>query len=82
MQPSSSDNRISEVNQDPEKTARTTVEDNTLYEGTYHQRQLGSKARRKTIFSPLDHEYAEAVNRDAAKVEFTEAEEVRAEKIK
>ncbi|KAJ7805754.1 MFS general substrate transporter [Mycena olivaceomarginata] len=44
-------------------------------EGEYYQSQLGPKASRKHFFSPLDPAYADAVNRDAETVEFTEAEE-------
>jgi hypothetical protein len=46
-------------------------------DGDYHQSQLGPKPSRKHFFSPLDPAYADAVNRDAETVEFTEAEEVR-----
>ncbi|KAJ7859580.1 MFS general substrate transporter [Mycena leptocephala] len=44
-------------------------------DGDYHQSQLGPKPSRKHFFSPLDPAYADAVNRDAETVEFTEAEE-------
>ncbi|KAF7342036.1 MFS general substrate transporter [Mycena venus] len=44
-------------------------------EGEYHQSQLGPKPSRKHFFSPLDPAYADAVNRDAETVQFTEAEE-------
>ncbi|KAJ7135487.1 MFS general substrate transporter [Mycena crocata] len=47
----------------------------TNKEGDYHQSQLGPKPTRKHFFSPLDPGYADAVNRDAETVEFTEAEE-------
>ncbi|KAK7042317.1 MFS general substrate transporter [Favolaschia claudopus] len=43
--------------------------------GDHHQSQLGPKAERKHFFSPLDPAYADAVNRDAETVEYTEAEE-------
>ncbi|KAJ7031591.1 MFS general substrate transporter [Mycena alexandri] len=43
-------------------------------DGEYHQSQLGPKPSRKH-FSPLDPAYADAVNRDAEAVEFTEADE-------
>ncbi|KAJ7177895.1 MFS general substrate transporter [Mycena filopes] len=44
-------------------------------DGEYHQSQLGPKPTRKHFFSPLDPSYADAVNRDAEAVEFTEADE-------
>ncbi|KII91689.1 hypothetical protein PLICRDRAFT_136092 [Plicaturopsis crispa FD-325 SS-3] len=44
-------------------------------EGTFHQSELGPKARRKHFFSVLDPSYANAVHRDAETVEYTEAEE-------
>ncbi|KAJ6481767.1 MFS general substrate transporter [Mycena sanguinolenta] len=47
----------------------------TNKEGEYHQGQLGPKPSRKHFFSPLDPAYADAVNRDAETVEFTDAEE-------
>ncbi|GLB39778.1 putative MFS general substrate transporter [Lyophyllum shimeji] len=46
-------------------------------EGTFHQAQLGFKAKRKHFFAPIDPAYADAVHRDAAGVEYTEAEEKR-----
>ena len=45
-------------------------------EGTANQIALGSKARPKHIFSPLDAQYADAVRADAADVEFTDDEDV------
>jgi len=45
-------------------------------EGTSHQSELGPKAKRKHFFAPLDPAYADAVNKDAEFVEFTEDEEV------
>ncbi|KAJ7614611.1 major facilitator superfamily domain-containing protein [Mycena polygramma] len=47
----------------------------TNKEGEYHQSQLGPKAARKHFFSPLDPAYADAVNRDAETVDFSDAEE-------
>ncbi|KAJ6550729.1 MFS general substrate transporter [Mycena sp. CBHHK59/15] len=43
--------------------------------GEYHQAQLGARPTRAHFFSPLDPGYADAVNRDAEGVEYTEAEE-------
>jgi len=45
-------------------------------EGTSHQSELGPKAKRKHFFAPLDPAHADAVNKDAELVEFTEDEEV------
>lgn len=45
-------------------------------EGTYHQAQFDFKVKRKHFFSPLDASYAEAVHRDAERVQFTPEEEV------
>ncbi|KZT28221.1 MFS general substrate transporter [Neolentinus lepideus HHB14362 ss-1] len=44
-------------------------------DGTFHQSQLGTKAKRKHFFSPLDPSYAEAVHKDAESVDFTQEEE-------
>lgn len=44
-------------------------------EGTHHQLALGSQAKRKHFFSPLDPTYAEAVHKDAEAVEYTPEEE-------
>ncbi|KAF8062195.1 MFS general substrate transporter [Lyophyllum atratum] len=44
-------------------------------DGTFHQSQLGFKARKKHLFAPLDPLYADAVHRDAAVVEYTQEEE-------
>ncbi|KAF8892997.1 MFS general substrate transporter [Infundibulicybe gibba] len=44
-------------------------------QGTAHQEKLGPKPKRKHFFSSLDPAYADAVNRDAAAVEYTEEEE-------
>ncbi|OJT07696.1 hypothetical protein TRAPUB_1437 [Trametes pubescens] len=52
------------------------VQDSALSEGTFHQAQVAGIAERKHFFSPPDASLAEAVNRDADNVEFTEDEEV------
>ncbi|KAF9489510.1 MFS general substrate transporter [Pleurotus eryngii] len=44
-------------------------------DGTFHQLQLGPKAKRKHFFSSLDPAYADAVHRDAQSVQFTELDE-------
>lgn len=44
-------------------------------EGTFHQSQLGPKAKRH-FFSPLDLSYADAVHKDAETVNYSEDEEV------
>ncbi|KAG9226845.1 hypothetical protein CCMSSC00406_0003482 [Pleurotus cornucopiae] len=44
-------------------------------DGTFHQQQLGPKAKRKHFFSSLDPAYADAVHRDAQSVQFTELDE-------
>ncbi|KAF9450793.1 MFS general substrate transporter [Macrolepiota fuliginosa MF-IS2] len=46
-------------------------------EGTLHQKQLGSRSRRKHFFSPLDPAWAEAVHQDAELVQYTPEEERR-----
>ncbi|OCH88702.1 MFS general substrate transporter [Obba rivulosa] len=46
-----------------------------LAEGSFYQEQVGKKPRRKHFFSPLDGVLAEAVHKDATRVEYTEAEE-------
>lgn len=45
-------------------------------DGTFHQQQIGPKAKRKHFFSSLDPAYADAVHRDAQSVQFTELDEV------
>lgn len=45
-------------------------------EGTYHQSKLGSKPKRKHFLGGFDYAYSDAVDRDAATVEYTEDEEV------
>jgi hypothetical protein len=50
--------------------------ENENTEGTFHQSQLGPKAKRKHFFSPLDQAYSDAVHKDAETVVFTEKEEV------
>lgn len=45
-------------------------------DGTFHQLQLGPKAKRKHFFSSLDPAFADAVHRDAQSVQFTELDEV------
>ncbi|KAI0718583.1 MFS general substrate transporter [Cerioporus squamosus] len=49
--------------------------DSALSEGTFYQSQVSGKPVRKHFFSPPDGALAEAVNRDADNVEFTEVEE-------
>ncbi|TBU24705.1 MFS general substrate transporter [Dichomitus squalens] len=51
------------------------VRESALSEGTFHQSQVGGKAVRKHFFSPPDATLADAVNRDADNVDFTDAEE-------
>ncbi|KAI0357778.1 MFS general substrate transporter [Trametes cingulata] len=51
------------------------VKDSALAEGTFHQSQVAGRAERKHFFSPPDAALAEAVNKDADNVEFTEEEE-------
>lgn len=63
--------------QEDDRDFEKTVPEHVNKEGTLHQGELGPKARRKHFFSPLDPAYAEAVHRDAAAVEYTDAEEVR-----
>ncbi|KAF9530602.1 MFS general substrate transporter [Crepidotus variabilis] len=49
-------------------------------EGTSHQAAMGPKPKRKHFFSPLDEAYADAVNKDAECVEFTELEDKQVRK--
>ncbi|EJF61842.1 MFS general substrate transporter [Dichomitus squalens LYAD-421 SS1] len=51
------------------------VRESALSEGTFHQSQVVGKAIRKHFFCPPDATLADAVNRDADNVEFTDAEE-------
>lgn len=53
------------------------LRDSAFSEGTYHQSQLSQDALKFTLFSKPDATLAEAVNKDADTVEFTEDEEVR-----
>jgi len=45
--------------------------------GTLHQNAIGHKARKRSLFSPLDPVSAEAVHKDAETVQYTPEEEVR-----
>ncbi|KAG6840846.1 hypothetical protein C0991_003793 [Blastosporella zonata] len=54
---------------------RPDLEETKLGEGTFYQTQLGLKPTRKHFFAPIDSTYAEAVNRDAETVEYTDEEE-------
>ncbi|KAA1471921.1 MFS general substrate transporter [Dentipellis sp. KUC8613] len=65
----------SEVKDDPEKATAEEVSGNP--EGTHHQLALGDGRSRRWFFSALRAEYADAVHRDAAEVEYTEKEEKR-----
>ncbi|KAG5636315.1 hypothetical protein H0H81_008429 [Sphagnurus paluster] len=56
-------------------SGREEEEKNVDAQGTFHQSQLGLKAKRKHFFAPTDQSYADAVHRDAETVEFTEEEE-------
>jgi hypothetical protein len=56
--------------------ASGVANENENTEGTFHQSQLGPKAKRKHFFSPLDQAYSDAVHKDAETVVFTEKEEV------
>ncbi|KAL7284659.1 hypothetical protein ACG7TL_001956 [Trametes sanguinea] len=58
--------------------AGPVVKDAAIAEGTFHQARVAGQVRRKHFFSPPDAALAEAVNRDADNVEFTEEEEVKA----
>lgn len=52
----------------------STQEDNK--QGTFYQSTADAAIKRKHFFSPLDHSLADAVNKDAADVEYTAEEEV------
>ena len=52
------------------------VEEKQNSEGTLFQSRLGFKPARKHLLSRPDQEYAEAVHKDAANVEYTPEEEV------
>lgn len=58
-----------------------SVRDSAFADGTYHQSQVGDKPVRRHFFSPPDGALADAVNRDADEVEFTEEEEVGRRRI-
>ncbi|PPQ92545.1 hypothetical protein CVT25_010378 [Psilocybe cyanescens] len=58
----------------PDEIEKTRSQ-HTNKEGILHQSELGPKAHRKHFFSPLDPAYADAVNRDAESVEYTQDEE-------
>ncbi|KAG6878850.1 hypothetical protein C0992_007159 [Termitomyces sp. T32_za158] len=45
-------------------------------QGTFFQEQLGIKSTRKYFFAPVDLAHAEAVYRDAEKVEYSDEDEV------
>ncbi|KAI0366510.1 MFS general substrate transporter [Pilatotrama ljubarskyi] len=51
------------------------VKDSALSDGTFHQSQVAGRPERKHFFSPPDAAIADAVNKDADNVEFTEEEE-------
>ena len=51
--------------------------DSAFADGTFHQSQLSLDAVKQGFFARPDAAVAEAVNKDADTVEFTEAEEVR-----
>ncbi|CDO68592.1 hypothetical protein BN946_scf184996.g23 [Trametes cinnabarina] len=55
--------------------AGPVVKDSAIVEGTFHQAKVAGKVRRKHFFSPPDAALAEAVNKDADNVEYTEEEE-------
>ncbi|KAI9056451.1 MFS general substrate transporter [Trametes sanguinea] len=55
--------------------AGPVVKDAAIAEGTFHQARVAGQVRRKHFFSPPDAALAEAVNRDADNVEYTEEEE-------
>ncbi|KAI0672413.1 MFS general substrate transporter [Trametes maxima] len=61
--------------EDKEIEEGPVVKDSSLAEGTFHQAQVSGQAERKHFFSPPDSALADAVNRDADNVEFTEEEE-------
>ncbi|EMD37054.1 hypothetical protein CERSUDRAFT_114954 [Gelatoporia subvermispora B] len=57
------------------KDIEAVSDERGLAEGTFYQAQVGKKAKRKHFFSPLDPALAEAVHKDALRVDYTEAEE-------
>ncbi|TFY63736.1 hypothetical protein EVG20_g6198 [Dentipellis fragilis] len=72
-EPSRAAQAAAEVKDDPEKATTEEVSNNP--EGTLHQLALGDGKSRRWFFSALSAEYADAVHRDAAEVEYTEKEE-------
>ncbi|KAJ3741020.1 MFS general substrate transporter [Lentinula detonsa] len=52
----------------------TSLKDHT---GVSHQNELGARAKRRFFFSPLDSNYAKAVNLDAEHVVYTPEEDAR-----
>lgn len=62
---------------DVEKIADAPADRGSNTEGTQHQSELGPKPRRKHFFSPLDQDYAAAVQEDAKTVEYTPEEDYK-----
>lgn len=74
------DSRSSSVRSQPRPSEKVedgpVVKDSALAEGTFHQARVSGRPERKHFFSPPDASLADAVNRDADNVEFTDEEEV------
>ncbi|KAH9848661.1 major facilitator superfamily domain-containing protein [Lenzites betulinus] len=76
---SSTGSRSHSVRPEPRSAEKTedgpAMNESALADGTFYQSQVTGKAERKHFFSPPDATLADAVNRDADSVEFTEEEE-------
>ncbi|KAI0822431.1 major facilitator superfamily domain-containing protein [Trametes gibbosa] len=74
-----SNNRSPSVRSEPRPAEKTeegpVMKESALAEGSFYQSQVIGKAERRHFFSPPDATLADAVNRDADNVEFTEEEE-------
>ncbi len=76
-QPSSSPPASVRIDEEKLEDGPSPARDAALSDGTFYQLQVSGKPVRKHFFSPPDGTLAEAVNRDADNVQFTDVEEVR-----
>ncbi|KAL0946223.1 hypothetical protein HGRIS_012482 [Hohenbuehelia grisea] len=58
-----------------ESVSTPDTSETTSADGSFYQAKLGSNPKRKNVFSPLDAAYADAVQRDAELVVYSEEEE-------
>ncbi|RDX40819.1 MFS general substrate transporter [Lentinus brumalis] len=74
-QPSSSSPASVRIDEEKLEDGPSPARDSALSDGTFYQLQVSGKPVRKHFFSPPDGTLAEAVNRDADNVQFTDVEE-------